>query len=108
MKKLTPYKNIFKEDSKSLIKKLLKDDDVIDAIMGALEQEEPNFIHLPLSEDDKIKLVEMIFSNKYTFKFISGEEDDSRFSKSLETYEKTWKTFNIEDNYGQIAAIFYK
>ena len=60
------------------------------------------------SDEEMSKLVQLIFSGKYTFKFVVGDSEDTKFLNTLEKLKKTWKTFDIEENMDSIAAIFYK
>lgn len=102
------YKSKFEEASKNIASKLLKDEDVIDAIMDAIEDLEPDFVNVVLNDGQREKLVKMIFSNKYQFFFISGDFDDKKDLNKLEKHKNMYKTFNHGDNIDQFSSIFYK
>jgi hypothetical protein len=102
---MTPYKKLFE----AKVDTGIDTDDYIEKV----EEKNPEFVSLSLSDGEREDFVKKHSSKKYNWKFdIHSTEDDNEIEKSnnkIRALEKQgWKVFMDDQNVDQRALVFYR
>ena len=95
------------EAKASLIKKVLANEDVIEAVMGALEDLDGGFVPFGLTDEDKTKLMAVVFDQAKDVKFDCCDTDDVKKVKAKYA-AKGYSVLYTLDNDDSTAFAFVK